>query len=48
MFVIDEFEKAVVKYPNNIALKLEDGRQITYTKLNDVANTMYQIFYIIK
>jgi len=38
MFIIERFEKIVQKYPNNIALKLEDGRNISYEKLNDVAN----------
>ena len=28
MLVIDQFEKAVDDYPNNIAIKTEDGRNI--------------------
>ena len=38
MFVIERFEKIVQKYPNSIALKLEDGRSTSYEKLSDVAN----------
>jgi hypothetical protein len=29
MFVIDLYEQAVKDYPNNVALKLEDGSIIT-------------------
>jgi len=45
MFVIDRFEKAVLDYPNNTALLLEDGREITYEELNNVANIIGQMIY---
>jgi len=45
MLVIDQFEKAVEDYPNNIAIKTEDGRQITYSNLNHVANDIGRILY---
>ena len=43
MFVIDQYEQAVLDYPNNIAIKHEDGHDVTYSNLNSSANSIANV-----
>ena len=42
-YLIDSFEQCAARHPNNIALVLEDGRTVTYKKLDALANDIAKV-----
>ena len=43
--IIDIFDNVVLDYPDNIAIKLEDGNEVSYKNLNNVADNIACILY---